>query len=153
MPFGLVAFFCFLFFFLSQRFHNAWFSQTLTYSKVVDHQIFYSVQHSHQVNNSGNTDKFVTSVQRGDANWGDGFLRRYSASLRSFLSWLSLKCKDTISCSSLETVTSNAAMLDKSSWACKKYKEFEKKQKKRAMMLKIIMPSSFYSEGTKMSKP
>lgn len=59
----------------------------------------------------------ISEEQRG-IDGKDECLNRYSASLRSFLSWLSWKCKDTISCSSFETVTSNNAILDRSSWAC-----------------------------------
>lgn len=64
------------------------------------------------------TGNFIMLERRGDTDWGDGCLRRYSASLLSFLSWLSWKCKATNSCSSSETVTSSAAIFLRSSWAC-----------------------------------
>lgn len=48
-------------------------------------------------------------------------MRLYSASFLSFRSWISKKCRDMISCSSLETVASIAAILVRSSWTCKRF--------------------------------
>lgn len=52
----------------------------------------------------------------------------YSASLLSFLSWLSWKFNDIISCSSFVTAVSSVAILERSSCACLKFSESSAKQ-------------------------
>ena len=50
---------------------------------------------------------------------GGRCLRRYSTSLLSFLSWMSWKCRETISSSSFVTAVSRMQMLESSSCACR----------------------------------